>query len=139
MRQEESFGAIPLRKESGQWQVFLIQHRKRGYWGFPKGHAEPNELPFETACRELKEETHLDYVKLLHETPLTEQYSFPLKGERIFKKVLYFLMEVSGTVCLQKEEINDGVWMSFPEAMNQVTHPEGKAILKQVAQLLHVL
>jgi len=136
MRQDESFGIIPLRKREGGWEVFLIQHRGGGYWGFPKGHAEPNEAPFEAACRELKEETNLHCGRLLQEEPLREQYSFLIEGTRVFKRVTYFVAEVSGHVALQKTEINDGQWVPLKEGLDKVTHPEGKAILAEVIKLI---
>jgi 8-oxo-dGTP pyrophosphatase MutT (NUDIX family) len=136
MRQEESFGIVPFSKRQGRWEVFLIQHRGGRYWGFPKGHAEPNETPFEAASRELKEETNLECVRLLSEKPLHEQYWFQIEGKRVFKKVTYFAAEVSGEVQLQKTEINDGVWVPFPDAIEKVTHPEGKAILTEAGKYL---
>ena len=136
MKKDESFGVIPLSKERGHWEVFLIQHRGGRYWGFPKGHGEANETPFESAARELKEETHLDCVRLLKEEPLEESYWFRIEGKRVFKKVLYFIAEVSGEVQLQKTEINDGKWVPLPDAIDQVTHPEGKSILTEVNRFL---
>jgi bis(5'-nucleosidyl)-tetraphosphatase len=136
MKHDESFGVIPLRKERGQWEVFLIQHREGGYWGFPKGHREADETPLEAAKRELKEETGLHCSSLLQEEMLHEQYWFQHEGQKIFKKVTYFVSEVSGDVHLQKAEINDGIWLPLHEAMNRVTHPEGKAILAEVIKRL---
>ncbi len=136
MRQEESFGVIPLSKVDGQWEVFLIQHNRNGYWGFPKGHAEANETPSQTAFRELKEETNLDLDKLLQEEPLMEQYTFMMERQRIFKRVFYFIAEVKGYVILQTKEIHDGKWMPFHEAKLQLTHQEGKALLAQVEKML---
>lgn len=135
-KHEESFGVIPLSKEKGEWEVFLIQHHRSGYWGFPKGHAELNEIPEEAAFRELKEETNLEPIRLLQIEPLTEQYSFLMEGRRIFKKVSYFIAEVKGKVVLQKKEIHDGKWLSLSQAYHQLTHPEGKSILAQVEKLL---
>jgi bis(5'-nucleosidyl)-tetraphosphatase len=139
MRQEESFGIIPLAKHGGHWQVFLIQHRGGRYWGFPKGHAEPNETPLESASRELKEETGLDCIRVLSDEPLQEQYWFQIEGKRVFKKVTYFIAEVGGTVTLQKTEINDGIWVPLDEAIDKVTHAEGKAILTEAIKLLKEL
>jgi 8-oxo-dGTP pyrophosphatase MutT (NUDIX family) len=136
MKHDESFGVIPLKKVRGEWEVFLIQHREGGYWGFPKGHAEPNETPLEAAKRELKEETHLHCSSLLQEEPLQEQYGFQHEGKRVFKKVTYFVAEATGEVELQKAEINDGIWLPLNEAMDKVTHPEGKAILAEVIKRL---
>ncbi len=139
MKYEESFGVIPLRKQNGCWEVFIIQHNKGHYWGFPKGHAEEDETPIEAAYRELKEETNLDPVGAIRTDPFTEQYQFTLKGERISKRVSYFLTEVTGNVVLQNEEISKGIWLPVEEAIEKVTHSEGKSILSQVVIILQKL
>ncbi len=136
MQKDESFGVIPLRKMESHWEVFLIQHKKSGYWGFPKGHAEPKETPKEAAFRELKEETNLELIKLLQKEPLKEQYTFILDRRRVFKQVFYFIAEVGGEVKLQEGEIHDGIWLPFPEAIARVTHQEGKTLLSLVEKTL---
>lgn len=136
MRKDESFGVIPLSKRSGNWEVFLIQHNRNGYWGFPKGHAETKESPKETAFRELKEETNLDPIRLLQEEPLTESYTFIAERRKVFKQVFYFIAEVDGRVELQSQEIHDGKWLTFPQAYQQLTHQEGKDLLAKVEKLL---
>ncbi len=136
MRHEESFGVIPLSRTDGEWKVFLIRHKHGRYWGFPKGHGEGSETPQESALRELKEETNLELVRLFLEEPFVESYSFILSGRRIFKKVSYFIAEVGGDVQLQQEEIQDGIWLPLPEALEKVTHREGKAILRKIDRLL---
>ena len=138
MRHDESFGVIPLSKKNGTWHVFLIQHRRSGYWGFPKGHAEASETPKEAGFRELKEETNLELEKLLQEEPIMEQYYFSMEGTRVFKKVLYFIAEVKGKPHLQSQEIYDGKWFAYPDALQQVTHQEGKTLLAQVGKLLQI-
>lgn len=136
MKYEESFGIIPLRKYEGSWEVFLIQHNRGHYWGFPKGHAEKGETPLEAALRELKEETNLDLVECLKNEPFIENYQFMVKGERVAKKVSYFAAEVSGTVVLQSQEIQDGIWIPFSESIEKITHAEGRVILGHVATIL---
>ena len=136
MRREESFGVVPFSKEKGRWEVFLVQHRGDRYWGFPKGHAEENETPLQSALRELKEETNLECLRTLRDEPLMEQYQFFIKGKRVFKRVSYFVAEVAGQVQLQAEEISGGVWLPVAEAMEKVTHPEGKTILAEAAKIL---
>lgn len=135
-KQEESFGVIPLIQHSGKWHVFLIQHKHGRYWGFPKGHAEPKETPQEAALRELKEETNLEIVQYLQQDPLVEQYCFTWEGRKVFKRVFYYIAEVKGEVILQKNEVQDGKWIPFPEAIDHITHPEGKLILSQVEKIL---
>lgn len=136
MRKDESFGVIPLSKTKGHWEVFLIQHNKSGYWGFPKGHAEADETPQEAAFRELKEETNLELINLIKNEPLKEQYTFILERRRVFKQVFYFIAEVGGEVALQEGEIHDGIWLPYAEAIARVTHQEGKTLLSQVEQYL---
>lgn len=136
MRRDESFGVIPLRKKNSGWEVFLIQHNRSGYWGFPKGHAEKGEKAIEAAFRELKEETNLEMVNLIDEKPLTEQYTFILERKRVFKQVQYFVAEVDGEIKLQEQEIHDGKWIPFQKAIAQVTHQEGKALLVEVEKML---
>lgn len=136
MRQDESFGVIPLSKKEGRWEVFLIQHKGGRYWGFPKGHSEGKETPREAAFRELKEETNLDVIDCLQPTALMEQYRFLIEGQRVFKTVFYFIAEVSGQVRLQEAEIQDGIWLPLAEALEKITHSEGKAILSQVIKIL---
>ncbi len=138
-RQEISFGIIPLRKSSGTWEVFLIQHAKSRYWGFPKGHGETGETPQEAALRELKEETNLEVTYYLQKEPLEEQYCFRIEGRQVFKKVSYYVAEVTGEVILQANEVQNGMWVKFSEAMDKVTHSEGKAILTQVEKILEKL
>ncbi len=136
MKYEESFGIIPLRKNGNRWEVFLIQHNKGHYWGFPKGHAEGDETPIESAFRELKEETNLDPVDCLRIDPFVEQYQFTVRGERVSKRVSYFVAEVTGDVVLQSVEIQNGMWVSLDEASEMITHAEGRSILSQVATIL---
>jgi bis(5'-nucleosidyl)-tetraphosphatase len=136
VQKDQSFGIIPLSRSRGRWEVFLIQHNRSGYWGFPKGHAEANETPIEAAFRELKEETNLEPVQLIQEEPFIEQYTFILDRKRVFKQVSYYIAEVEGKVALQQKEIHDGKWMPFPDAIAQVTHQEGKALLTQIEKIL---
>lgn len=131
-----SSGIIPVSKDSGEWRVFLIQYRGyEQYWGCPKGHIEPGEAPLQAARRELMEETGLEIKKLLHDCPILEEFWWMKNEERQLKRVLFFIAEVDGQVLLQKNEISDGRWFTFPDAIKQIVHPEGKTTLKQVEQI----
>jgi 8-oxo-dGTP pyrophosphatase MutT (NUDIX family) len=136
MQEEASFGVIPLSNEKGHWEVFLIQHRRGGHWGFPKGRAELNETSERAAMRELKEETNLDIVRFLSQEPLHEKYHLYRSGKRVSKMVLYYLAEVEGDIFLQQEEIEEGAWFTLQEARTKLTHSEGRAILTQVEKIL---
>lgn len=121
MKEVLCYGIIPLKKKDNEWYVLLLLHSKGLYWGFPKGHAEENELPKDTSIRELKEETGLDISHFLYDKPFSEQYEFLYHEEKIFKKVFYFPAIVKGGVSLQNTEIEDFVWEPLNKAISKIT------------------
>ena len=132
-----SCGIIPLAKSSGEWKVFLIQHRNyEQYWTCPKGRVESGETPEITAIRELKEETGLEVHRFLQKEPLLEEFYWINNGERQLKSVLFFVAEVKGEVSLQNQEISHGEWVSLSLAISRVAHPEGKETLRKVEKIL---
>ena len=90
----------------------------------------------EAACRELKEETGLIVKRFLQDTPLLEEFHWMKNNEKSVKRVLYFIAEVHGEIHLDHHEIAGGNWFSIPEAIAIIEHPEGKATLQQVADLI---
>lgn len=132
--EDESFGVIPLRREGDEWRVFLILHRKGNHWGFPKGHRQNDETPLESAKRELLEETGFEVEHFIQETPLVDRYQFRRQGQLVIKRVFYYPALVTGTFKMQLEEIREGRWMTFEEALKQLTFKEGRAICKQLME-----
>lgn len=135
---EESFGVVPLSKEQGKWRIFLILHIAGRHWGFPKGHSNPGESPLDAATRELREETGLSIVALVRKEPFVETYRFSRKGKPISKTVQYFAAEVEGEVALQPEEIRDGRWFSFKEALRILSFQEARAICFELIKILNI-
>ncbi len=136
--QDESFGIVPLSKEGGQWQVFLILHIAGRHWGFPKGHGNPGETALESAKRELKEETGLEVISLVRDLPFIETYNFKRKNRPVSKTVSYFAAEVKGEVILQPEEIRDGRWFSFKEALRVLSFQEARSICHELIKMLKI-
>jgi bis(5'-nucleosidyl)-tetraphosphatase len=134
----ESFGIVPFLHKNGTWKVLVILHREGNHWGFPKGKANPGELPLQAAAREIKEETGLEIVEVLCEKPLTEQYQFRRKKDFIVKTVQYFPALVDGELKIQQEEIREAKWLSVAEAMQQLTFREARHILQEFLRLLHI-
>lgn len=138
MNLEESFGIVPLSQDQGAWKVFLILHKAGRHWGFPKGRSSPGETSLETAKRELQEETGLELVSLLRETPFTENYQFKRRGSLIAKRVSYFPAIVTGEAKLQPEEIREGRWFDLKTALQVLTFPEARAICQEIMKILHL-
>lgn len=138
MIHEHSYGIIPLRKEANHWEVLLICHQIGSFWCFPKGHGEKGESAYQTAIRELKEETGLQVRQLLMESTLQEQYTFWSTRGHIHKAVTYYVAEVEGKVELQKEEVADYQWVPVEIAESKITFSEGKSLMRQVQSLLNL-
>lgn len=141
-KKDSSFGVVAVyRTPEKQFEVFLIRHRAGGHWGFPKGHANEGEEPFEAAIRELKEETSLQIKsELLSQQVLVEQYVFHLDQECIQKTVQYFIGEVTcrDVAKIDPSEVMEGKWVEINQAPMHLTFEESKRICREAAQLLQV-
>ncbi len=123
MKYEKSCGAVIFRNNNGTREYFLIMNKKgnaRGHWGFPKGHIEQGENEFETAAREIKEETGLSVV-FIGGVREVSSYS-PRPG--VQKDVVYFLATPKNDayVRLQAEEVAEYRWCAQKEAKDLLTH-----------------
>lgn len=123
MKYEKSCGAVIFRNKNGVREYFLIMNKKgnaRGHWGFPKGHVEAGENEFETAEREIREETGLSVVFVGGVREISS-YS-PRPG--VEKDVVYFLAtpKNDATVKLQVEEVAEFRWCEQKEAKSLLTH-----------------
>lgn len=132
---DEAFGIVPIRRDADGDRFLLIQHLA-GHWGFPKGHAEPDESALVAARREFEEETGIqDYDVLDH--AFMERYSFTKSGETIEKSVTYFPAFVkSGDVSCQEDEIRDYAWVLYDDAIQKITFDQARQILIQVRTYL---
>lgn len=135
MHHSISCGIIPVRRKNNAWELLIVQLHA-GHWGFPKGHVENNEELQVTAVRELLEETGLHIKAFLSDETFEENYCFTHQGQRIAKKVIYFLAEVEGDLVIQEEEIKAAKWVLLSESVKDVTFSPGKAICDRVNTIL---
>ena len=139
---DKSLGIIPCRSKDSVWEVFLIQQRA-GHWCFCKGHPEPGDKSeFESACRELKEETNMEVKRLLMEERVQEKYGFEYKKHSWKDKTVeYWLAEVvdDSIVKLQAKEVRGCEWMPAGEVHTRMTYSQAKELSKQVAEKLALL
>ncbi|MEX0916607.1 MAG: NUDIX domain-containing protein [Candidatus Spechtbacterales bacterium] len=149
---EQSYGVVPAYKahptsgdpagEGEQWLFLLVQHsmnrtrapkeERAGHWAFPKGHAEENESPLETATRELAEEAGITDAQIVEGVEFSERYFFTFEGSTVRKMVTYYLGIVkTKEVRIQEAEIVDYKWATYEEALELATFENAKAMIRE--------
>ncbi|HZJ78618.1 MAG TPA: NUDIX domain-containing protein [Clostridia bacterium] len=125
---ECSCGAVVYRSINDEYRFLLIKNKRSAHWGFPKGHIEAGESKRETAMREVLEETgiHIDILP-----DFTSKSEYTIQG-RVEKAVTIFLATTSDTqTVIQKEEIEDYIWLNYKKAMQKLRFENDKNILRK--------
>lgn len=123
---EISCGAIVVRVINNSIRYLLIKNKKSNHWGFPKGHMEKGETKKETATREVLEETGIN-IDIIDGFISTSEYKI---AGRVEKNVSIFLASTKDTqTIIQKDEIEDYIWLSFDQAIETLRFENDKKIL----------
>ena len=131
MKKEKSCGCIILKDD----EVLLIKHNK-GHWDFPKGHMEQGETEKQTAVREVKEETNMD-VEIISDQKYRANYI--IEDKQIDKEVIYFIAKpLSLEIKPQEAEVSIVEWVKIDDAVEKITYPTSKNIMKQVKKDLNI-
>lgn len=135
MKYEKSCGAVIYRINDKEKEYLLVKNKKgnaKGHWGFPKGHVEPGENEYQTAAREIFEETGLSVV-FYGNVRKVSSYS-PSDG--VEKDAVYFLATPKNgcDITLQQSEIAEFKWCTFEEAEKLLTF-DAKLLSKIVKEM----
>ncbi|MGD1903804.1 MAG: bis(5'-nucleosyl)-tetraphosphatase [Geitlerinemataceae cyanobacterium] len=141
IERDAAFGIVPIfipedatLEDVDYFEYLVIQHHA-GHWGFPKGHAEGNETPQESACREFVEETGIatkDFT-LLPGADLQETYRIDKTKRAIDKTVTYFPARIwTREVNVQPEEIQAFAWGNYQQTLERLTYDANKKVLREV-------
>ena len=123
---ESSCGAVIFHDIKGEVRYLLIKNKRSAHWGFPKGHIERGETKEQTALREVQEETGLR-VKLIEGFSCLSKYRI---RDRVEKTVTIFTATTPSTVIhMQKEEIEDYIWLTYDRALSLLRFDNDKSIL----------
>lgn len=130
---ERSCGAVVFREICGMTRFLLIKNKRSAHWGFPKGHVEMGETDQQTAYREVLEETGI-HIRFLPGFVKKSQYSIQGKVE---KSVSIFLATTDDTnTVIQKEEIEDYVWLGYERAKGRLKFENDHAILDKAVEYI---
>lgn len=138
MAKEISAGIIIYRKTI-QGPKFLILYHGGGYWNFAKGKIESGERSWQTAVREVKEETGLGLsdLKFRREFKTFDKFIFHREKEKIFKIVILYLAETSRSEVKLSEKHDGYGWFTYPEAMKILSkHEESQKIITDANNFL---
>ncbi len=130
---ERSCGAVVFRQINGETRLLLIKNSRSTHWGFPKGHMERGETPEETAKREVLEEAGIN-IEIIPDFSSKSDYTIQGKVE---KSVTIFLAKTEDTkTVIQKEEIDDYIWLNIDKAMDALKFENDKTILKNAKRFI---
>ena len=119
-------GGIAYRVDArkGGVSVLVVSSKKEpGNWIFPKGHVEDGETSEEAGVRELEEEGGVT-GELIGPAGVQQFYW----GGRKYR-VEYFLIRATGETA--KTDGRKKVWLPFEDAVERLTHPETKRMLRK--------
>ena len=126
----DSCGAVVYRRDAGGVSVLLI--RSRHGWSYPKGHIEPGETEYETALREVREETGVT-ARIMGD--FRREAPSCLAGDD--RRVIFFLAEyVGGAVQANLSETQAAVWASVQDAPCMVGYPPDNAVLMDALEVI---
>lgn len=132
---ECSCGAIVYRIINGEIRYLIIKNKRSSNWGFPKGHMERGENEKETAYREVLEEAGI-HIRFLPDFRFKSEYSIQ---SRIEKKVIIFLATTDDVnTVIQREEIEEYMWLGFDKAMEALKFPNDRYLLRKAKEYLSV-
>jgi 8-oxo-dGTP pyrophosphatase MutT (NUDIX family) len=135
-KREFSAGGVIYHRHDSKTHVLLIKD-SYGRWSLPKGHIEKGETSEEAALRECSEETGIPLKDLKIVEKLGDiKYAYQLHGKRIFKVVIFFLIESSSTKLSHQWEVQDARWFSADEAYDAIEYKNTKAVMKKAVGLL---
>ncbi|MBI9008417.1 MAG: NUDIX domain-containing protein [Tenericutes bacterium] len=114
MKKEKSCGCVVFNEEK---KVLLVRMRQ-GHYSFPKGHVEENESEYQTAIREVKEETNIE-CEIIDGFRCISTYSpFP----KVVKDVVFFVAKsTTNDIIIQEEEVSSCGFYSVEEIRNLLT------------------
>lgn len=135
---EKLCGAVTFCRDNGTVKYILIKNLS-GHIGFPKGHSENSESEYDTAKREVFEETGLSpeiYTKFKHSFSYVAPGEMKIDEHRVLlhKRAVYFVAEFSPAdienIKIQEEEVLNWWLVPYQEAIRLLNKNNDKRMLE---------
>ena len=121
-----SYGIIPIYKAAGEVaRILCVKNKKSGQWGLPKGTPDVGESPWQTACRELEEETGIRDFQVIEGLELNDEYPVVKDGVEYSKTSTYYIAFVPNMQAgiIDKAGITEIKWQTLTEARELFVFP----------------
>jgi bis(5'-nucleosidyl)-tetraphosphatase len=137
---EKSCGIVLFRDEdsgSGPERQYLVLHYPSGHFDFPKGHVEDiDESEFETAHRELVEETGIEDVEFIPEFREEVHYTYRRNGKPSLKQVVYFVGKTESHEVTISHEHQGFIWLPYGKAYEKLTFDNAKNLIEKAENFM---
>ncbi len=132
---EKSAGAVVFTKKNKKIEYLLLYYQA-SHWDFPKGHIESGETEKKALQREVFEETGIKNLVLAPEFKKTIKYFFRQNNKTVFKTVVFYLAYTKTQKVKISFEHMGYKWLSYADALQQLTFANAKAVLKKADRYL---
>lgn len=119
-----------------RWQYLLLKHALGGHWSFPKGTVEAGESAWQTAIRELEEETGIANITHIPGFEVTLRYHFQRDCRQVDKTVIFFLAHTAQTTVTLSPEHAQSAWLPYDQARLRLTHSNSRQLLDRAENFL---
>lgn len=127
--EERSAGAVVFRDTLAGRMYLLLMNQ--GRWDFPKGNMEEGESELQTVLREVREETGLGDLRMVHGFRKVIEYFYRREGKNIHKQVVYLLASASEERVKISFEHQAFRWLTYEQALERATYDNSKAVLAE--------
>jgi len=141
MKFEFSAGGVVFKRQAKSEKrkddilILVAQHSQHHGWVFPKGLIDKGEKKEETAIREVEEETGIKGKIIKPLSPI--EFWYVLEGEKIKKRVYYFLMEaIGGDIANHDYEMENVEWLPQDEVEKRLTYESEKKVWEEAQKLI---
>jgi len=132
MFDEYSAGAILFSLNENSHKIeYLLLHHTSGHWEFPKGNFEFGEDGFETARREIYEETGITDIEFMKDFESKIEYYFKRSDKLVHKRVIFYMARTTTREVILSSEHDGYAWKEYNEAISQLTYKNAKELLKK--------